>query len=147
MMLQRTFLALSVSFALVACGGSSSSDDFVGQCTAQDQNQRLIENLQQEYLWNDELPSSIDPSAYPDVYALLNDVIPPRDRFSFILTEQEYEDMYINAVFFGLGFGREDDIDAGVIRVRYVYQDSPAERAGLTRGSEITHIDGVEMSE
>ncbi|MCC5880921.1 MAG: peptidase S41 [Idiomarina sp.] len=145
--MQRSLIALSIALTLTACGGSSSDDDDVfGQCTAQDQNRQLISELRDNYLWNDELPSTIDPRDYANVYQLLADVVPPRDRFSFILTEQEYEDIYINATFFGLGFGRQDDVPNGVIRVRYVYQNSPAGRAGLTRGSEITSVNGVAMS-
>lgn len=149
--MQRSLITLGVTLALTACGGSSSSDDSSGndfaQCSAQGQNQQLITELRKDYLWNDELPSTINASDYPDVYHLLYDVLPQHDRFSFILTEQEYEDIYINATLFGLGFGREDDLDNGVIRVRYVYQNSPAERAGLTRGSEIYKVNGVLMSE
>lgn len=152
--MQRSLITLAITLALTACGGSSSSSDDgndsgneIVQCSAQDQNQQLITELRDNYLWNDELPSTINASDYPDVYHLLYDVIPPHDRFSFILTAQEYEDIYINATLFGLGFGREDDVANGVIRVRYVYQNSPAERAGLTRGSEIYKVNGVLMTE
>lgn len=151
-MLKRSIISLSLATLLTACGGSSSSDnDDVsggnpGQCSALDQNQRLVSELRQNYLWNDELPSSIDPASYSNVYQLLASVIPSRDTFSFILTEQEYNDIYVNATFFGLGFGRQDDTSAGVIRVRYVYENSPAGRAGLTRGSEIVAVGGTEMS-
>lgn len=149
-------LAISLSLLLTACGSSDSDDDSVdvlpppppiGQCSAQDQNQQLIGLLRRDYLWNDDLPANINPASYPTPYHLLDDVLPPQDRFSFILTEQEYEDIYINAVFFGMGFGRQDDTNTGVIRVRYVYENSPADRAGLTRGSAITAINGIAMSE
>lgn len=151
--MQRLLITLGVTLALTACGGSSSSNDDHGsgndfaQCSAQHQNQQLITELRDNYLWNDELPSIINASDYPDVYHLLANVIPLHDRFSFILTEQEYEDIYINASMFGLGFGRKDDVENGVIRVTYVYQYSPAERAGLTRGSEIYKVNGVLMTE
>ena len=149
-MFKRTLVAISLAVTLSACGGSSDNDSAnsgnPGQCTALDQNQRLVSELRQNYLWNKELPTNIDPSAYANVYKLLNQVLPPRDTFSFILTEQEYRDIYINATFFGLGFGRQDDTNAGVIRVRYVYQNSPAGRAGLTRGSEIVAVNGTSMA-
>lgn len=154
-MFSRNLIAVALASTLVACGGGSDSGNGSiggpgpnpGQCSANDQNRQLISELRNNYLWNDELPQNIDPNAYPDVFRLLQAVVPPRDRFSFILTEQEYEDIYVNATFFGLGFGRRDDIGAGVIRVLYVYEQSPAGRAGLTRGSEITAINGVSMSE
>lgn len=148
-MYKRSLIALSLAATLTACGGSSDDDTSSGgpgQCTALDQNQRLVNELRQNYLWNDELPNNINPASYANVYELLANVIPTHDRFSFILTEQEYEDIYVNATFFGFGFSAEDDINDGVMRVRYVYDDSPADRAGLTRGSEIYAINGTDMS-
>lgn len=148
-MYKRSLIALSLATVLTACGGSSSDDTSVGhpgQCSAVDKNQRLVNELRQNYLWKDDLPSSIDPASYSNVYQLLASVIPDHDTFSFILTEQEYEDIYVNATFFGLGFGRKDAPDDGVIRVLYVYDNSPADRAGLTRGSEIVAINGTDMS-
>lgn len=149
-MYKRSLIAISLTAVLTACGGSSDNDDTStgtpGQCSAVDQNQRLITELRQNYLWNDDLPSNIDPASYRNVYELLANVIPDHDTFSFILTAQEYEDIYVNASFFGLGFGREDAPNDGVMRVRYVYDDSPADRAGLTRGSEIVAINGTDMS-
>ena len=150
--MKRSLVTLSIAFALSACGGSGDYDgEFssggFNQCSAQDQNRRLVSELRTNYLWNDELPSSINPADYADVYELLESVVPSRDVFSFILTEQEYEDRYINATFFGLGFGSMDDTANDVIRVRYVYQNSPAGRAGLTRGSEIISVNGVSISE
>lgn len=140
-------LAATMTLFLAGCNSSSEDDEFISQCSAQDQNQRLVNIMRQDYLWNDDLPSNINPASYRDVYHLLDNILPPQDRFSFILTAQEYEDIYVNAVFFGMGFGRQDDVNAGVIRVRYVYEDSPAERAGLTRGSAITAVNGISMSE
>ncbi|MGX5914423.1 S41 family peptidase [Aliidiomarina sp. Khilg15.8] len=142
-MFTRSVLATLVALSVTGCLGGGSSGDGSGQvaqCSVIDQNQRLISNLREDYLWNDELPASIDPEAYPDMYQLLADVIPDRDRFSFILTQEQYDDIYVNAVFFGLGFGRRDNPEAGTLQIRYVYDDSPADRAGLTRGSAITRV-------
>lgn len=143
-MFKRSALATLVALSLSGCLGGGSNEtggtDPIAQCSAVDQNQRLIDNLRDDYLWNDELPSAIDANAYADVYELLADVIPDRDRFSFILTEEEYQDIYVDAVFFGLGFSRRDNPQTGTLQVQYVYEDSPADRAGLTRGSAITRV-------
>ena len=148
-MYKRSLIALTLAALLSGCGGGSDDDTNTGgpgQCSAVDQNQRLVNELRQNYLWNDDLPNNIDPVSYDNVYELLASVVPEHDRFSFILTEQEYEDIYVNATFFGLGFGREDAPNDGVMRVRYVYDDSPADRVGLTRGSEIVAINGTTMN-
>lgn len=135
---------------LSACGESSdaiNSSEFTKTCSATNENRQVIRELRRNYLWNDELPSHIDPSAYASSTELLNDILPPRDPFSFTMTRQQYEDRYINQSFFGYGFGTLNDIEAGVLRIRYVFDYSPADRAGITRGSEITALNGTPMSE
>ncbi|RUO32115.1 peptidase S41 [Aliidiomarina sedimenti] len=138
--------------ALTACGSDSSpaptptSNPTADQCSVEGQNQQLIDNLRRDYLWNDQLPDSISASSYSSPYALLEDVVPPLDRFSFMITRQEYEDRYVNATFFGLGFGYAVDPEREELRINYVYENSPAGRAGITRGALLTRINDIDMS-
>lgn len=140
---------LATAPLLTGCFSSSSdSDSFEpGSCSAADQNAQLIEYLEERYLWASELPANIDPTAYNDVYELLADVRVPQDTFSFIMTEEEYQQRYVDAVFFGFGFGREDRPEQGVLQVRYVYDHSPADAAGLNRGDEIIEVAGRAVSD
>lgn len=142
-------LAIAMLPLLSACNSDSDSNltqQPVAQCSIQDQNQRLIDNLRQNYLWNDLLPATMDASSYANPYALLADVVPPIDRFSFMMTTEEYEDRYVNAVFFGLGFGYEVDAAREELRIRYVYENSPAGREGMTRGALLTQVNDIDMA-
>ncbi|WP_194755939.1 S41 family peptidase [Aliidiomarina indica] len=145
--------AFALPFLLVACGGTESA--FTGespllnngQCSVSAQNQRLKTFMERSYLWNTDMPTNVNPNNYNSIYAMLDALRAPQDIFSFILTEQEYRDRFVDAVFFGFGFGRRDNVDEGVIEIRYVYANSPAEQAGLNRGDRITAVENVSMAE
>lgn len=146
-------LAFALPLVLAACGGTESvltGDSPLlgnGQCSVTAQNQRLKEFMERSYLWNDEIPANVNPQNFSSIYDMLDALRAPQDIFSFILTEQEFQDRFVDAVFFGFGFGRRDNVDEGVIEIRYVYADSPAEQAGLNRGDRITAVSDVSMSE
>jgi len=121
--------------------------DTIGSCTQTGKNREMAAFMYDSYLWNDDIPDSINPDSYSSLDALLNAMKRPDDRFSFLLTEQEYQDRYVNAVFYGFGFARNDRTDIGVMEIRYVYDGSPAGQVGLKRGDRLIEIDGVEVSE
>jgi len=138
------------TLSLSGCLGGSSSDNPMGtpeQCSRADKNQRFLDDMRERYLWNDEIPSNINPANYGSLNALLDDIRAPQDRFSFVITEQEYQQRYVDAVFFGFGFGSQDDVDAGEILVRYVYENSPAENGGLARGDAIYEVQGISVTD
>ncbi|WP_198679567.1 S41 family peptidase [Aliidiomarina minuta] len=140
-MYKVNLLSGMIIFSLTGCFSSSSSNDLAGQeCSVSQQNRLLISELERDYLWNNELPSNINPDDYAGIRELLSAVTPDQDTFSFIMSRQEYEDIYINASFVGLGFGSLYNTDENVVQVRYVYDDSPADNVGLTRGSRLTQI-------
>ncbi|MFU8784703.1 S41 family peptidase [Aliidiomarina sp.] len=152
--LRKSYRLLAIAGAatfLAACG---SDDVFTGepplltnaQCSVTGQNQQLLNFMNDRYLWKDDMNSNINPASQSSIYAMLNALRAPQDNFSFIITEQEYQDRFVDAVFFGFGFGRNDRQDLGLIEIRYVYDGSPAAEAGLRRGDVITEVDGVPMS-
>ncbi len=157
----RTLLSLSLCSALAACGGSSSGGDSntsggtgtgggggdsFATCSVADQNQRFFNYMQDDYFWNESLPQSIDPEAYDDVYELLEALRAPEDRYSYILTEEEYDALFVSAEYAGFGFSQQQ-IGADRIKLRFVYQDSPAWDAGMRRADEIIAIDDVPVSQ
>lgn len=152
-MFKKFLVISSVVLIISACGGSESA--FIGeppllnngQCSVTAQNQQLKDFMEERYLWNTDIPRNVSPSSHNSIYAMLDALRAPQDNFSFILTEQEYLDRFVNAVFFGFGFGRQDNVAEGVIEIRYVYQNSPAENAGLSRGDRITAVQGTSMGE
>lgn len=148
---RHLLLAASLPFFLAACG---SEDAFTGnpplidnaQCSTTGQNQQLLNFMNDRYFWKEDMNANVNPANYSSIYAMLDAIVAPQDRFSFILTEEEYQERFIDAEFFGFGFGIRDRMDLGLIEIRYVYQDSAAEQAGMRRGDAIIEVDGVSMA-
>ncbi|RUO43909.1 carboxyl-terminal protease [Aliidiomarina taiwanensis] len=143
--MRKKLLTLCVMpFLVSACGGSDSNDQGIGgSCSVVSKNATLFSIMQRDYLWNEDLPANINPRAYANMDELLNAIKSSKDRFSFIMTEQEYTDRYVNAEFFGYGFSTENRFEEGVMKVRYVFSDSPAAEVGLRRADDIIEINGV----
>lgn len=150
-MLQLSAVALAIT-ALIGCGGSGSDSSGgniieppVSQCSATGEKQQFIDYMYDDYFWASDLPSSVDAADYEDVYEVLEALRVPEDRFSFLLTEEEYESRYVNASFAGFGFSSEL-VDGNRVFLRYVYDDSPAAQAGLGRADELLAIDGESVA-
>lgn len=149
--LQLSAVALALG-TLTGCGGSGTAvsggniiDPPVSQCSATGEKQQFIDYMYDDYFWASDLPSSINPDDYEDVYEVLEALRVPEDRFSFLLTEEEYESRYVNASFAGFGFSSEL-VDGNRVFLRYVYNESPAAQAGLGRADELLAIDGESVA-
>lgn len=151
MMKTRTLLACAVATTLTACGGSSdSSDEATNQsyasCSIPDQNARFFDYMKADYFWASQLPEQLDAEAFEDVYAVLEELRVPEDTYSYILTEEEYESLFITAEYAGFGFSQQQ-VSESEVKLRFVYRDSPAWNAGLRRADAIIAVDGVATSE
>ncbi|MGM0630853.1 MAG: S41 family peptidase [Pseudomonadota bacterium] len=161
MRLDKSLLYIGITLALSACGGSDSgnsdsggtdnsggtnNDDGYAFCSVEDQNQRFFEYMKDDYFWADQLQDSLDPEAFDDVYAVLEELRVPEDRYSYILTEEEYDQLFVSATYYGFGFSMEQ-ISESRVKFRFVYNDSPADAAGIDRADELIAIEGVAVSE
>ncbi|KPD24529.1 S41 family peptidase [Idiomarina zobellii] len=144
MTFKKSLLLIGIAATLSACGGSDDSN--YATCSVEDQNQRFFNYMKEDYFWADQLQDSIDPEAFDDVYAVLEELRVPEDRYSYILTEEEYEQLYVNATYYGFGFSMEQISDTRV-KIRFVYNDSPAATAGIERADELIAIDDVPVAE
>ena len=147
--MNRSAIALFVAATLTACGGGDSGNDNSNNyqtCSATDQNIRFYNEMTEDYYWASELPDEFDPTAYADIYATLEALRVPQDRFSYILTEDEYESLIVNAEYIGFGFSQQQ-VDSSTMKLRFVYENSPAWQAGLRRADQITAIDGVAVKQ
>ena len=134
------------SILLAGCGGSDSDPStptppIADQCSLSNELNGFYNYMQANYLWNDDMPTNVNPQNYNSVYALLDALVIPEDRYSFILTEQEYQDRFVSAEYVGFGFASRITPDNRVF-VNYVYANSPAATAGMKRSDELTHIGG-----
>ncbi|CAM3736832.1 S41 family peptidase [Rheinheimera salexigens] len=137
---------------LVGCGGGGSMSNGSGGaaiavCQQNNVNAKILCALQKNYLWYKDLPANINPTAYSSPEAMLEAIKAPQDRYSFITTEQEYYDRYVNATFFGYGFGNRPNEENNAYIVSYVYTDGSAAVNGLRRGDKIIEIEGVSVAE
>ena len=142
---------LSMTLLLLACGGGSddttSGNVNTPLCQRSDVNARLYCAMQQDYLWYRDMPTGINPDNYSSPSAMLQAVLAPQDRYSFVLTRQEYEDRFINATFFGYGFSSVRADGNSVLQIAYVFDDGSAAQSGLRRGDKIIQIEGVSVAE
>jgi len=139
-------LVLSSFFSCLALTGCGSDSDetiapIVDQCSARGQVENFYAYMQENYLWNEDMPTNVNPDNYNNIYDLLEALVVPEDRYSFILTEDEYQSRFVDAEYAGFGFSSRLTLDDRVF-INYVYANSPAEIAGMKRSDELTHING-----
>ncbi|WP_111978838.1 S41 family peptidase [Algibacillus agarilyticus] len=150
--MNKGIITALLGFSLASCGGSNSNaviDDPQidgNQCLQPDRNQAWFEFLQKNYLWNEDLPATIDANAYASTSALLADLKSPQDRFSFVIDTAQWNNISSG---FAFGYGMRLDLNESddYVRIVYVFKNSGAANAGLTRGSRLTEINGVSAAQ
>jgi len=109
----------------------------------------------QAYYWNSLIPSTFNPHSYSAVDTFYSETqaiksysaIDPStgnnlDRFSFVLTEADYQTEFVQGSSLGYGMYYRFDPN-GVYHVRYVAHASQAYQKGVRRGWEIDSINGI----
>jgi len=145
---------LAALFFAVAC--SKEAPDVnpgpTGEVTRAEVNRWVVDSMRYWYYWNTTIPGDqqLNFNEDPKVFfeSLLNR---PADRFSWIQNIRELEDELAGIIktsglgygFFGINKGNE--IIAG-LTVRYVFEGSPADMAGIERGDLFIELNGREMT-
>lgn len=155
--LYQTMLMLGLCASFVGCGGGGGGGNVAqttppatttpppaGQCSVADENQSVLTYLQDEYYWYKDIPAGLNPASYATPQDLLNAAKAPQDRFSFIITVEQYNSIFTQANFVGMGFSQQVAADEKTLEVRYVYDNGAAFDAGMTRGDKIIAIDGTD---
>lgn len=146
--LLKIALATALVPFLTSCGGggdsAAPSDPDSSSCSVSGQKDYFLSYMRDNYFWYQDIPSNVNTSNYSNVYDLLDGIRSPQDRFSFILTEEEYQQRYVNAEYIGFGFSTR--VEGSRLYLNYVYEDSPAANAGMTRGTEILAVDGTSVA-
>lgn len=143
----KIYPIIGLCLVLTGCGSSvSGTEDSSSLCNRADTNSKIGCELERNYLWYREL-RNVAPASYNSARDYFNASIAARDKFSFVLTEQEYQDRYINAVFFGFGFATQPVDNNRALQVLYVYDSGSAAQQGMRRGDKITEIEGISVAE
>ncbi len=146
-MQQRNMLfAAFISLLMVSCGGGDGTPlspvAAPTDCSISEQNRFVHELLKDRYLWYREVPVSIDYSNFDSPQQTLDFIkYHDKDRYSFITEAQAFDSLFNAGQYIGYGFSYLIDT-MGRVKLKFVYHDSEAGRAGLQRGDEILTING-----
>ena len=109
-------------------------------------NEYIYHLMKEWYFWNNYLPD-IDPDQYDSPQDLMEALkYRELDRWSFITDIQSFQQFFQEGKFIGYGFGLKLD-PSGNLKLSFVYPGSPAEQAGLSRGTQVMEINGTEVPE
>jgi len=152
--MKKTFCLIPLIFSLFSCqeeNDNNGTNDLLASdnCSQTAQNDAFWQYMNDWYLWNDSLVQTTKPEEFSSINDLLTEIKAqtPDDRFSYVESEQSYQDRVVNATYAGLGFKQQFTINDTEIAIILVYQDSAADNAGLKRGDRITHLNGVAVSD
>jgi C-terminal processing protease CtpA/Prc len=111
-------------------------------------NRWVVDNMELYYLWEDQLPDSlVATSQEPESF--FYDLLIETDRWSYYV--EDFDDYFSEfqgtptSMGFKPQFYKYTNSDGVYIIVKYVYNNSPADRAGLKRGDIITSINGIDL--
>lgn len=105
----------------------------------------IYDSMQEWYYWTRELPAKPNVSDFSSNEEFLDAIInKPLDRFSYITTQQAFDDAFVgrNAGHgFGFGFDEEERLF-----ITFVFEEAPAGQDGWQRGWEVIEINGEPLS-
>jgi len=119
-------------------------------CSDQSQKNIAMWNYMNDwYLWNESLDQNTIVEDFLSIEDLLADIKEknPIDRYSFVISKKESDDIFVNAENYGYGMSYLVDADNAELVVNFVFESSSAQKIGLSRGDRITHIAGDKLSE
>jgi C-terminal processing protease CtpA/Prc len=150
----KTLIILLLSFLFQGCQKDekeSTTITFDPQiCGDQNlENTVLWDYMSDWYLWNESLDHSTILSDFSTATELLNNIREnnPIDRYSFIMPKSEFDDIFINAQAFSYGMPSRLDLLNSALVVSFVFENSPAQLAGISRGDRIITIAGRSISD
>lgn len=113
------------------------------------ENIALWDYMNDWYLWNESLDHSTVLSDFSTATKLINNIREknPIDRYSFIMPKSEFDDAFINAQAFSYGMPSRLDLLNSALVVSFVFENSPAQLAGISRGDRIIEIAGRNISD
>ncbi|NOQ24776.1 MAG: carboxyl-terminal protease [Bacteroidales bacterium] len=106
----------------------------------------LYSLMNQWYFWKDSIPD-INPDDYSSPEDLLEAMrYIPRDKWSYITTQDAHSQYFEEGTYIGYGFGYALDSE-GNTRITFLYEDSDFSEKGIERGWIIKKINGTIITE
>ena len=162
-----TFLLLAfISLSIVSCKKEKVNKEDNFSKEALSVNKFILDYMGYYYMWTDKIPADLNPKSTENSKAFFDNVIyegtsatydeeikanRDGDRWSFITDDLQGLLDYFNGVRTTAGYMPyayliEEGSDKLALVVKYVYDNSPASEAGLTRGTVIMKIDGKDLT-
>ncbi len=132
------FLLACLGALLIGCSGGGGGDD----CSVRKQNRFVHLDMLDRYYWYDRVPQTLDYddfSSPEETLAFLR--YEALDRFSYIASQEAFNNLFNNGTYIGYGFAFVI-ADDGRVLLRFVYDQSPAAASGFERGDEILAVNG-----
>ncbi|MFN8353773.1 MAG: S41 family peptidase [Spirosomataceae bacterium] len=127
--------------------GTSTSTVTTPSTTTADVRDSLYIYMKDIYLWYDKLPTVFNPRSFKTVEDEMDSLraYQPLDRWSFVESASSFNSYMEDGQEEEFGFWIKSDAN-GDYRVRYVYANSPAGKAGIQRGWKLTTLNGTSVS-
>lgn len=146
-MIKQLFFLSSLLIIMIACGESHKTlpANFFAvteprSCSQVDRNQFIYDVLKDSYLWSDKV-GDINISLNVDDQTFLNNFLyKKKDKFSFVISQELFNQQFNSGEAKDLGFlsaQRENAQGEMETIVAFVYPNSPADKAGLKRSDKI----------
>ena len=135
-----------IALCLSACSDGGGGDRSSGSsCDIAQQNRFVHGEMLDRYYWYRQVPDEVDYDRFDSPQQLLDFLRYTRyDRFSYITSQSEFEDLLREGTYIGYGFSYVIESFSSV-RIRFVYQQSAAGYAGIRRGDEVLEINGQDV--
>ncbi|MFT5297574.1 MAG: carboxyl-terminal processing protease [Colwellia sp.] len=147
------FLMFTFVLLLQSCGGSETVESSIISIepdVCQDQslmNAALWNYMDDWYLWNESLDNNTSIDDFSTLESLMNNIkeANPIDRYSGIMAKDDFDDIFVNAINVGYGMDIKIDEFNNELVVSLVYQNSNAQKIGLSRGDRIIAINDLDL--
>ncbi|MFK7854065.1 MAG: S41 family peptidase [Granulosicoccus sp.] len=114
-------------------------------CDIDDMKNWVYANMQDYYLFYEQVDQTLNTAAYNTVESLITDLrVAPFDTFSYITEEVEYNAFFNNGETFGFGW-LFHQTDNNEFYFSLVEPGSPLSLAGVQRGDQLIAINGFDM--
>jgi len=137
---------------LQSCGGDTKESPVItldpDVCLDQtSKNIALWDYMDDWYLWNESLIHNTILEDFSSLEQLINNIKEnnPIDRYSFVISKAEYDDIFVNASNDGFGMAAKVDELNNELVISFVYKNSNAKKIGLSRGDRIIAINDIDL--